>query len=81
MNKHEYRKFVLGCYGLTAPKDLPEECKHCNNFYCALCIRCRRITKKNTDWDCYAPSDNETENYKDYKKHCDAIVREYLQEG
>ena len=79
MNKHEHRKFILGCYGLTEPKDLPEECKKCSNFYCTFCCKCRYLIKKSTDWDCYAPNDNETENYKDYEKFCDAVVREYAE--
>ena len=77
VDKHEYRKFVLGCYGLTEPKDLPEECKKCSNFYCTFCCKCRYLTKKNTDYDCYAPKEQETENYKNYEKFCDAVIREY----
>ena len=79
VNKHEQRKLILGYYGLTDPKELPEECKKCSNFYCTFCCRCRHLTKKSTDWDCSVPNDNETENYKNYEKFCNAVVREYAE--
>lgn len=77
MDKHKQRKLILEYYGLTEP---PEECKKCSNFYCTFCCKCRYLTKKPTDWDYCVPNDNETENYKAYKKFCDAVVREYTGE-
>jgi hypothetical protein len=78
-NKRVWRTFILSCYGLSDPKDLPEECKKCSNFYCTFCFKCRHLTKKATDWDCYAPNEQETENYKAYEKLCNAIVREHTE--
>ena len=78
-NSKVFRIFILSCYGLTDPKDLPEECKKCSNFYCTFCDKCRHLTKKDTDWDCYAPNEQETENYKAYEKICNTIVREHTE--
>lgn len=78
-NKRVWRTFILSCYGLTNPTDIPEECKKCSNFYCTFCDKCRYLTKKATDGDCYAPNEQETENYKAYEKLCNAIVREHTE--
>lgn len=79
INRRVFRTFILSCYGLSDPKDFPEECKKCSNFYCTFCVKCRYLTKKATDWDCYAPNEQETENYKAYEKLCNAIVREHTE--
>lgn len=77
INQHVFRTFILSCYGLSDPKDLPEECKKCSNFYCTFCCKCRYLTKKSTDWDCYVPNEQYTDNYKSYEKFCNAVVREH----
>ena len=78
-NRKVWRMFILGSYGLSDPNDLPEECKQCSNFYCTFCHKCRHFTKNSTDWDCYAPNKQYTENYKTYEKLCDAILREHTE--
>lgn len=78
-NRKVERLFILSCYGLFDPKDLPEECKKCSNFYCTFCRKCRYFTKNDTDWDCHTPNEQYTENYKAYEKLCNAILREYTE--
>ena len=78
-NKRVKRLLILSSYGLSDPKDLPEECKKCSNFYCTFCHKCRHFTKNNADWDCYAPNEQYTENYKKYEELCNAILREYTE--
>lgn len=72
------RAFILGSFGLSDPKDLPEECKHCNNFYCTFCFKCKFLTKKDNDPDFQARTEEKTKNFIDYENLCTAIFREYL---
>ncbi len=77
INQRVFRTFILSCYGLSDPKDLPEECKKCSNFYCTFCCKCRHLTKKATDGDCYVSNEQYTDNYKAYEKFCNAVIREH----
>ena len=72
------RQLILGAYGLTDPKELPDECKHCNNFYCTFCFKCKFLTKKDNDPDLQARTEEKTKNFIDYENLCAAILREYL---
>lgn len=72
------RKLILGTYGLTDPKELLDECKHCNNFYCTFCFKCRYYTHKDTDPDYQAKTKDVTKNFTDYAHFCNAVVREYI---
>ena len=78
INNRIRRALILSSFGLSDPKDLPEECKHCNNFYCTFCFKCRYLTKNDSDPDCQARTEETTKNFTDYEKMCAAIVREYL---
>jgi len=71
------RAVILGAYGLSDPKELPEECKHCNNFYCTFCFKCRHLTKRDSDPDYQASTEEVTENFRDYENMCKAIVAEH----
>ena len=72
------RQLILDAYGLSDPKYLPEECKHCNNFYCTFCFKCRFLTKNTNDPDCQVRTEEKTKNFVDYENMCKAILREYL---
>lgn len=77
-NRRVQRTFILSCFGLTDPKYFPEECKHCNNFYCTFCFKCKFLTKNDDDPDLQARTEEVTKNFVDYENMCAAIVREYI---
>lgn len=78
INNRIRRIFILSCFGLSDPKDLPEECAHCNNFYCTFCFKCKFLTKNENDANYQARTEEKTKNFTDYEDLCAAIVREYL---